>query len=150
MADRIQFTAKLGLVGINRCVSVPANVVKTFNPEGKTPVVIQIAENSWRTTLLPAGEGRFRIFIPQRLLKPVNADVGETVSIGIWQDPEGWEMPLPDDLVQALNQIPDGVQRFENLSPALRREFIRWLDNARTAETREKRLISGLDQLLQR
>ncbi|MCF7840736.1 MAG: YdeI/OmpD-associated family protein [Candidatus Marinimicrobia bacterium] len=143
------FEGTVEIIGINRCVFVPESVYAELQPSGKLPVVIEVGGNRHRTTLLPVGGRGYRVFIPKRLLNLVGADKGDLVSLTIWRDPLGWAMEIPVDVREALELIPNGEALFEKLTPAARREFIRWLDRAKTPETRGKNLRIGLERLLQ-
>jgi uncharacterized protein YdeI (YjbR/CyaY-like superfamily) len=60
---------------------------------------------------------------------------------GPWTD----EADLPPELRTALNE--DNIVRnaFESLTPGRRREFIRWVSDAKRPETREKRIIRTVE-----
>ena len=55
------------------------------------------------------------------------------------------EVPVPSYLTSALKRNKKAAAQFKAFSPAKRKEYIAWLDEAKTAETREKRLATALE-----
>ena len=53
------------------------------------------------------------------------------------------EIPVPDDLRQALDANPAAAATFEGFSPACRREYLEWITEAKRPETRAKRLAEA-------
>ena len=60
---------------------------------------------------------------------------------------EGKEPLAPDFLMAALRKDPKALAAFENLSPSHKREYVKWLVEAKREETREKRVASMLTRL---
>ena len=56
---------------------------------------------------------------------------------------------LPRELAAALRAAPDALERFEQLSPSHRREFVRWIAEARRDDTRERRAAQTVMRLLE-
>lgn len=59
------------------------------------------------------------------------------------------EPALPDELVAALAAAPAARERFEELSPTHRREYVRWVGEARRADARERRAAQTVMRLLE-
>jgi uncharacterized protein YdeI (YjbR/CyaY-like superfamily) len=57
------------------------------------------------------------------------------------------ETPPPDDLVTALELNEAARLTFEGFAPSHRREYIEWLEEAKTDATRQKRLATTIEQL---
>lgn len=55
--------------------------------------------------------------------------------------------PMPADLAEALNNIPHALAFFEQLAPTHRKEYIRWIEEAKKAETRQKRIERAVEML---
>jgi uncharacterized protein YdeI (YjbR/CyaY-like superfamily) len=47
---------------------------------------------------------------------------------------------LPDDLLKLFKGKSEALANFKNFSPSIRKQFMYWLDSAKTDETRRKRL----------
>jgi uncharacterized protein YdeI (YjbR/CyaY-like superfamily) len=112
-------------------------------------VVAIVNGRSARTTLVPAGAGRYRLQLNTALRKAARADTGDVVSVGLQLDRTPRTLPVPPDLRAGLKDHPKAWKAFEALAPGQRRQFIQWYDSAKAPETR-RRLNRALDVLLER
>jgi hypothetical protein len=111
------------------------------------PVVANVNDYTWRTTVTRMG-GEF--------LLGLNADVrsgaggvraGDTVDVRLALDTAPREVEVPAALAGAL--AGDAVARaaFERLSTTHRKEYARWIDEAKRPETRDRRVARSLGLL---
>jgi len=54
-------------------------------------------------------------------------------------------LPVPDDLAAALKRNKQARTTFDNFSPSHRRDYIEWIGDAKTDETRERRLATAIE-----
>ena len=114
------------------------------------PVVATVNNGSARTTLVPAGGGRYRMQFNATLRKAAHGDIGDTVSVAIQIDRESRELAVPPDLRAMLKAHPKARKAFDNLATGHRRQFIKWFDSAKSQEARLRRTTRALDILLER
>ena len=55
--------------------------------------------------------------------------------------------PLPDDLRLALAQAEPALAHFEALPPSHRKRYQAWIDDAKRAETRARRIVEAVELL---
>jgi hypothetical protein len=113
------------------------------------PVVATSNNRSTRTTLVPAGAGRYRLQVNATLRKAARADVGEVIGISLKIDLATRELPVPPELEAALQSRPRLKKEFDRLTVAGRMQFIRWF-SAKSPEVRKKRLPRALEVLTER
>jgi len=113
------------------------------------PVVATSNNRSTRTTLVPAGSGRYRLQVNATLRKAARADVGEVIGISLKIDLASRELPVPPELAAALNSHPRLKKEFDCLTAAGRMQFLRWFA-AKSPEVRKKRLVRALEVLTER
>ena len=145
----LRFVATLYKVEINRCVDVPEVVGEALGGQRYLPVVATIHGHSIRTTLVPGSGGRYRLFLNGQMRKAAGVDTGEAVGLVLRVDTQSRETPIPIDLAKALRSTKGGRAAFQKLTPGLRREFLRWVLNAKRPETRERRIRKGIGILLE-
>lgn len=60
--------------------------------------------------------------------------------------PERYEVssPLPEMFAQALEANPTAAAHFHQMAPSYRRDFVRWVIEAKKEETRQRRLTEAL------
>lgn len=61
--------------------------------------------------------------------------------------PQGTVHQAPDDLRKALEADPDLLPRWAALTPLGRNEFICWVEDARQAATRRRRIVRLTEEL---
>jgi uncharacterized protein YdeI (YjbR/CyaY-like superfamily) len=59
------------------------------------------------------------------------------------------EPSLPGELVAALAAAPEARERFDALAPSHRREYVRWVAEARRNDARERRAAQTVMRLLE-
>jgi uncharacterized protein YdeI (YjbR/CyaY-like superfamily) len=55
---------------------------------------------------------------------------------------------LPDDVRGMLEKVPQAWAAYRALSPSHQREYLRWLEEARKADTRARRIHARIDRLM--
>jgi len=91
--------------------------------------------------------------MPQRMLvvlkdvrKTIGKDVGDTIEVVVWKDAAERTVQTPKDL-KALLKNEELLARFEKLSYTHRKEYIRWIEEAKKEETRQRRLAKCVEML---
>ena len=137
-----------------RYVDVPNDVGRALEKESRKkkhiPVVAIAGGRSARTTLTPAGGGRYRLQFNGTLRKAARADVGDLVGIELRVDRESRVLPLPEEIAQALKTRPKARKAFERMGPGTRRQFIMYFDKAKSPAVRQKRLARLIEILFER
>jgi uncharacterized protein YdeI (YjbR/CyaY-like superfamily) len=90
-----------------------------------------------------------------RYLVPLSAEhraaagvaAGDEVDVTVEADTEAREVPVPHDLSAALAQDDAAGRFFDGLAYTHRKEWVRWIEDAKRPETRERRLEATLDAL---
>jgi len=147
-----RFVAVIYRVGILRCVSVPEQVcARLGRGRARTlPVVATVAGQTTRTSLLPAAGGNYRLFLNRAMRKASAADTGDPIGVTLRLDRASREMPVPEDFAAALACAPEARTYFLEKSTALRREVLRYIQQAKVAETRARRIRNCIRVLAQR
>ncbi len=121
------------------CVDVPAHISAAFGKKGTVPVLGTVNGIEWRGNLLPNGQGGHRMVLNGKLRKQARAGVGQTIEVSLQPDEESREVPLPDELAEAL-RANDLLDVFNALAPGHRRYVLLWLQSAKTRPTWERRV----------
>jgi hypothetical protein len=110
------------------------------------PVRATINGYSWRTTVTPM-RGEYLLGLNKEVRAGASVEAGDTVEVLIELDTEPREIEVPEALATAL--AGDAVARatFEGMSFTHRKEYVRWIEEAKRDETREKRVAQALERL---
>lgn len=137
-----------------RCVDVPRDISKALRSaaENKThiPVFGQVEGLPLKSTLSPRGGGAYRLHIHSNIWRKLRIDAGDTVEVMLEVDTEPRDPALPEDLAGALADEPRALAIFNSLTPALRRQIVRYVDTAKHTSTREKRVRLIAKRMMER
>jgi uncharacterized protein YdeI (YjbR/CyaY-like superfamily) len=59
--------------------------------------------------------------------------------------PKPVKFEMPDDLVKVLKKNKAARETFEAFSPSNKRDYVEWITDAKTEETRSKRLATAIE-----
>ena len=150
------FAAKIQKIWIMRCVDIPRDVSKEIRGAGGGDDPLHIPVHGWieglpfKSTLVPRGGGAYRLHVHSRIWRKLRIDAGAAVEVMLLVDNEPREAVLPPDLGAGLADTPRALATFNTLTVALRRQIIQYIDDAKRARTREKRIQLIVQRMLQR
>jgi uncharacterized protein YdeI (YjbR/CyaY-like superfamily) len=75
------------------------------------------------------------------------AAAGDEVDVDLEMDLEPREVAVPPDFAEALAGEPDARRFFDGLSFSNRRRFVLSIEDAKTAETRARRIAGVVERL---
>jgi bacteriocin resistance YdeI/OmpD-like protein/uncharacterized protein DUF1905 len=74
--------------------------------------------------------------------------IPSTATIDVVLEPDGPQSEaLADDIAQALSAAPDAETFFQSVAPFYRKNFLRWIDQAKRPETRSARIVEMVKML---
>ncbi len=143
----MKFEATIDLNGKTATgIQVPAEVVAALGPSKKPAVAITINGYTYRSTVATMG-GRYLIPVSSNVREQAGVAAGDRVEVSIELDNAPREVVVPDDLQVALDGNPDARRFFDGLSYSNKRRVVIPIEEAKTAETRERRIAKAVDKL---
>ena len=112
------------------------------------PVVATVNGYTWRTTVTRMG-GEFLLGLNRAVRQDAGVEAGDTVAVEVELDSAPREVEVPAALADALDSDPEARAAFDRLSYTNRKEFARWIDEAKRDETRRRRLSRAVEMLRQ-
>jgi hypothetical protein len=146
-STRLTFTARVAAVSMGvpfYVVPVPAAVSAALGP-GRVHVVGTVNGVSLQTSLTPVAGGGHRLFLNRRVREAAKLEPGDRARVALERDEAPKEEPIPDDLATALRDA-DALGPFQRIARSTRNEVIRWIDDAKTEPTREKRILRAVER----
>jgi hypothetical protein len=144
---RMRFRAVLELHGKTATgFEVPAKVVDALGSNRRPAVLVTIGPHTWRSTIAPRG-GVYLLGVSAENRALAGVSAGEEVDVEVALDAAPREVGVPDDFAQALNTIPGLRQAFDALAFTHRKEHVRAIEEAKTAETRARRITKAVEKL---
>jgi hypothetical protein len=113
----------------------------------RIPVIARYAGEVTRSTLAPAGGTKRRLVLQMGVLRPAGLDTGDKIEIALEPATEPHKQPLPHDLARALQFRPTAAAELDRASPSTWRMIIERLEQARTPETRQRRVENIVERM---
>ncbi len=142
-----KFKAKIQAAdGGGAYVLFPFDVEKAFGTKGKIPVKAALNGVSFSGTLMKYGHPQHMLGMPKAIREQAQVAPGDLVEIELWKDEEPRTIQPPAELKEAM--ISAGVmEKFERLSYTHRKEYCRWIGEAKREETRRTRIAKATEML---
>ena len=120
-------------------IQVPDAIVEQLGAGKRPPVRVTIGSYTYRTTVAPMG-GQFWIPVSAEIRAGAGINAGDELDVEIEIDTEPREVAVPEDLMAALDADPAAKQAFEKLSYSNKRLHVLSVEDAKTPETRQRRV----------
>lgn len=122
-------------------VDMPFLAKEVFGSKGNVPVIAIVDGIEFKASIMPAGKDRHTLFISKDLQKKIQKKAGMSVHVSIEFDPEPRPLEMPFDVEDALLNNERAKAFFEEtLSPSHKKGLIAYINEAKTVETRLKRI----------
>ncbi len=125
-------------------LQVPDDVVAALGGGRRPPVTVTLGGYGYRTTIAPMG-GAFWIPLSAEHREAAGVRAGQEVDVRVELDTAPRETPLPEDLAAALDD--EATAFFDGLAPSHRKEWVRWVEEAKRPETRAARIEKTAEAL---
>ena len=142
-----KFRAKIeGADGGGAYVLFPYDTKKEFATRGKVPVKVTFDGVPYAGSLIKYGHPLHVLGMPKAIREQTGKAPGDTVEVVVWKDEEVRILAVPapfENLMKKEGLLPV----FEKLSYTHRKEYCRWIADAKKEETRLKRLEKAIEML---
>lgn len=127
-------------------IEVPEKIVTALGTSKRPPVKVTINGYTYRSTVAVMG-GKYMLPVAAEVRKNAGVEAGQSIEITLELDTEKREVEVPPDLAKALKAEPKTKAVFDALAFTYRKEHARALTDAKTPETRQRRLDKIMDML---
>jgi hypothetical protein len=110
------------------------------------PVVATINGYTWRTSVARM-KGEFLVGLSREVRQGAGVEAGDEVEVTIELDAAPREVEVPAALAEALAADPDTRASFEAMAFTHRKEYARWVAEAKKDETRQRRVQQALEMI---
>ena len=132
--------------GINGAyVEPPFDVEAVFGAK-RVKVLATFDGEPYRGSLVRMG-GCYLIGMPQNIRKKIAKGFGDTVFVTIQKDEAERVVQVPEDFKQNLSDNAAATATFEKLSYSAKKDYIDWINDAKQAQTRMRRIEQALSLL---
>jgi hypothetical protein len=129
-------------------VVFPGDTQQEFATKGKVPINAIIGGVPYTGSLIRYGLPQHMLHVSKAIRQQTGKDIGDLIEVELWKDEEPRILETPADF-KALMQQQGVLPFFESLSYTHRKEYIRWIAEAKTESTKSKRLTKAIEKLKQ-
>jgi hypothetical protein len=128
------------------CVFFPYDVEKEFNTRGQVPVKVTYDGVPYAGTMVKYGHPQHMLPLLKDVREKIGKGPGDTVSVVVERDTSVRTVEVPPELAKLLKN-EKLLPVFEKLSYTHRKEYVRWITEAKREETRQARLAKAVTML---
>lgn len=127
-------------------IQVPDEVVEALGSGRKPAVKVTIAGHTYRSTVASRGD-RYLVGVSAENRERAGVAAGDELDVDLELDAEPREVAVPPDLMAAF--APDARARdfFATLTPSQKQWYVLPIEQAKAAETRERRVAKAIAML---
>jgi hypothetical protein len=127
-------------------VEVPFDVETAFGSK-KPKIKAMIEGVPYRGTLVRMGTECHLLLILKSIREQVGKTFGDEIKVLVEADVEERVVAVPAELKRVLKSDKDARSAFEKLSYTHQKEYVTWINEAKKAETRQRRIVKTLEML---
>jgi len=141
-----KFKAKIEGADGGAYILFPYDVEKEFGTKGKVPVKATFNGVPYTGSLIKYGSPLHMLGVLKAIRGQLGKKPGDTVEVVLWKDAEERTLDVPLEFEKLMKK--EGLlSSFEKLSYTHRKEYCRWITEAKKEETRSRRLEKAVEML---
>lgn len=147
MSKKHTFTAIIQNAGGGGAfVEVPFDVEAAFG--SKRPKVKALIEGvPYRGTLVRMGSENHILIILKSIREQIGKTFGDEIKVSVEADVEERVATVPAELKRVFKSDKEAKSAFEKLSYSHQKEYVKWIEEAKKAETRARRVEQAIQLL---
>jgi hypothetical protein len=133
-------------IGGGAGVVFPYDVEQEFGTRAKVPVKSTLDGVPYTGSLIKCGATDHMLAVLKGIREQIGKGPGDTIEVVVWEDEDLRAVEVPDAFAQLMKR--EGLLAFfEKLSFTHRKEYCRWITEAKREETRQMRLEKSIEML---
>jgi len=134
-------------------IDIPADIAQKLKPNNKKSFRVRGILDNFAVAglaLMPMGDGNFIMALKAEVRKGIRKNAGAMLQVSLEEDTD-YKIEMPADLKECFDfEEPDAINFFNGLAKSHREYFIKWINEAKTNETRAKRIINTVNAMLRK
>src|SRR3569832_1253802 len=133
-------------------IEIPADIAREMKPGNKKSFRVRGMLDALPVSgmaLMPMGEGNFIMALKAEVRKGIHKNAGAMLHVKLEEDVD-FKIEIPADLQECFDFEPEALEFFNTLAKSHRDYFVKWIDSAKTSETRAKRIVNTINAMLRK
>ncbi|MBN9295892.1 MAG: DUF1905 domain-containing protein [Filimonas sp.] len=130
-------------------IDIPQEIAEKIAPGNKKSIRVKGKLDSYSfegISLLPMGGGDFILTLNGDVRKHIKKRKGDSIKVQLEIDPTAYE--LNNEFIECLKEEPEAYKFFNSLNKSRQGYFSKWIDSAKTEETKAKRIAQAINGLM--
>jgi hypothetical protein len=130
-------------------IEIPADLAQQMKPGNKKSFRVRGMLDGLAVkgmALMPMGDGNFIMALKADVRKKLHKNAGAMLQIRLEEDVD-FTVEMPDDLRECFEFEPEAKAFFDSLVRSHQWYFIKWINDAKTNETRTKRIVNTVNAM---
>jgi Domain of unknown function (DUF1905)/Bacteriocin-protection, YdeI or OmpD-Associated len=128
-------------------VEFPYEVEELFGARGRIPVQATFDGEVYRGSMVTMGHKCHILIVVKKIRQKIGKQPGDKVTVTLSLDTEPRVVEVPADFQEILNANPAANEHFSKFSYSKQRDYVLWIEDAKRAETRQRRMVKAIDLL---
>jgi hypothetical protein len=129
-------------------IEIPADVARKIKPGTKTSFRVKGKLDAFsigKAAIIPMGDGNFILPLNAAFRKGIGKKHGAMIHVDLTEDKS--EFQFNSDFMECLAEEKNALRFFKTLSGSHQRYFNKWIDSAKTDETKANRIAKAVNAL---
>ncbi len=130
-------------------IEIPADIAQQMKPGNKKSFRVRGMLDGLAVAgmaLMPMGEGNFIMALKAEVRKGIHKNAGAMLNAKLEEDVD-YKVAIPEEVLECFAFEPEAIEFFNSLAKSHRDYFIKWIDSAKTNETRAKRIVNTINAM---
>ena len=149
--DYITFEAEIKQNGTMNAafVDFPFSAEELFGKKGQVKIKALLDEKvEYRGSLAKMKSDGHLLGLTQEVRKQLGKTFGDKVTVKLWEDQEERIVEIPEDVLEVFEKNKKAFEMYQKMSYTHRKEYMRWITEAKKPETRENRKVKLIEMIL--
>lgn len=132
-------------------IDIPADITGTLMPGNKKSFRVKGKLDKHPVkgvALLPMGGGNFIIPLNSEMRKAIGKKHGAMLTVSLVVDKD--KVKLSEEMLACLQDEPKALAQFEKMPPSHQKYYSNWIESAKTAPTKTKRIAMTVTAMLKK
>ncbi len=125
---------------------IPIDLAQKLKPNNKKSFRVKGKLDDFEiksVALMPMGGGKFIMAVNAAMRKGIGKRKGAMLKVQLEVDEK--KIPLSKELMECLHDEPKALAYFKKLPPSHQRYFSKWIEDAKTEQTKTKRIVQAVN-----
>ena len=130
-------------------VDFPFSTEELFGKKCQVKIKVLLDEKvEYRGSLAKMKSNCHLLGLTQEVRKQLGKTFGDKVTVKLWEDQEERIVEIPEDVLEVFEKNKEAFEMYQKMSYTHRKEFMRWITEAKKPETRENRKVKLIEMIL--